>query len=506
MSQPRRHLRLNLFLSAYGQHASAGRLPRTHKRQPNDISLYIEQAKQAEAAKLDSLFLADGVDGGLGQGRNQAPAPAPEANGDAANGEAPKPAQGQGGPGGGGGRVEPFNRFTAITSATKNIGVIVTASTTFYDPNTLARTFASLDRLSKGRAGWNIVTSRRETEARNMGFVEHPGHKERYDRAREFVDVTKKLWDSWDDDALVLDQKTGVFADPKKIRAINHRGPNFAIDGPLTLPRPVQGYPVLVQAGASNDGREFAAQTAEAIFTAQNVYEDANEFYLDVKGRMAKYGRDPEELVILPGLLFVLGRTEDEALEREAGLLEQVSTENALKNLSQRFHVDLTGLTLDDHLPYDKLPPVESIKLDQGRFKVFVDMAKRDNLTLRQIIYRSAGGRGHNYFTGTPLQLVDHMEKWLLEDAADGFNLMPGVLPTDWDFFVNEVLPELRRRELFRTEYTGTTLREHYRLKRPVNQYTRSSILVPPATSRDVEFHSPNTVQTALGAKVLLPV
>ncbi|BCM88210.1 nitrilotriacetate monooxygenase component A [Abditibacteriota bacterium] len=466
MSQNSRHLRLNLFLSHSGQHAHAARLPSGRPDRSNDISLYIEQARAAEDAKLDSLFLADGVDGGLGKSNFL-----------------------------GAGRFEPFNLFTAITSATEKIGVIMTASTTFYDPFTAARSLASLDHLSDGRAGWNVVTSRRETETRNMGFDSHPGHSQRYERAREFVDVTKKLWDSWDDDALVFDQQGGVYADPAKVRAINHRGPNFAVDGPNTIPRPVQGYPVLVQAGASDDGREFAAQTAEAIFTAQNVFEDAQEFYGDVKSRMTKYGRSPEELVILPGLCFVLGRTEEEALARQDELLQFVDTSNALERLSQMFHVDLTGLTLDDHVPFEKLPPVESIKLDQGRFKVYVDMARRDNLTLRQIVYRSAGGRGHNYFVGTPLQMVDHMEKWLDNGAADGFNLMPGVLPTDWDFLVNDVLPELRRRGLFRDEYTGSTLREHYRLQRPENQFTTGKTEVGAAIPHSVEIPSPNFLQ-----------
>ena len=319
--------------------------------------------------------------------------------------------------------------------------------------------------MSRGRAGWNIVTSGNEMAAQNFGREAHLAHGLRYARATEFVEVAMALWESWGEGALIADRARGRFVDRGKVRRIDHEGAHFRVRGPLDFPGPPQGHPVLVQAGSSEDGREFAARFAEAIYTAQNNLADAQEFYGDVKARMQRYGRTPDQLCILPGLAAIVGRTEDEAKAKEQAQNDLIIPEYSLHQLSGNLNMDLFQHDLDGPLP--EVPPIEAINGGKSRYQVFVDMARRDNLTIRQLIHRIAFGRGHDTFAGTPVQIVDHMEEWFTSGACDGFNLLPPTLPADFHVFCELVLPELRRRGLFRTEYSGTTLRDHFGLRRP---------------------------------------
>ena len=439
MSRTKRQMNLNLFLMSTGHHEASWRHPETHPDRVLDIRYYQKLAQTAEQAKLDSVFLADGLASWNGSKHSL-----------------------QGG-------LEPFTFLSALSAVTERIGLIGTVSTTYNEPFHVARKFASLDHISAGRAGWNIVTSGSEIEAQNFGREEHLEHHSRYARAQEFLEVTTKLWDSWEDDARIIDKSSGIFADPDKIRPIEHRGEWFAVHGPLNVPRPPQGHPLLVQAGSSEDGKTFAAQWAEAIFTAQQTLEDAQAFYTDVKSRAIRYDRSPDALKILPGISAVIGATEAEAKEKEAYLHELIAPERALRQLSGILKVDLFDYPLDGPLP--KLPPVEEINGHKSRFQLVSDLAQRENLTIRQLIFRLAGGRGHHTFAGTALQVADELESWFEGGAADGFNIMPATLPGGLDDFVLQVVPELQRRGLFRTEYTGTTLREHYGLPRPANQF-----------------------------------
>jgi N-acetyl-S-(2-succino)cysteine monooxygenase len=327
-----------------------------------------------------------------------------------------------------------------------------------------------LDHLSGGRAAWNVVTSNTESEARNFNLEKHLLHSKRYERAEEFVDIVTKLWDSWEDDALIIDKDSAQFADASKIHAIDHKGKWFSVEGPLNISRPVQGHPVVIQAGSSEAGKEFAARTAEVIFTAWQTLEEAQAFYADVKGRMAKYGRSPEELKIMPGVFPVIGRTEEEA-EQNKRLLEEIIPEEAgVQLLSAMISVDLSGYPVDGPLP--DLPDLEQVNGGKSRFQLLKDLAERENLTIRGLYQRIAGARGHREIKGTPEQIADQMQEWFENGAADGFNIMPPYLPGGLEDFVNLVIPILQERGLFRTEYTGNTLRENLGLKRPANTLT----------------------------------
>ncbi|BDI30261.1 monooxygenase [Capsulimonas corticalis] len=439
MSQEKRQLHLNLFLMSVGHHAAAWRDPDAHIEEIFDLQYFKWIAQTAERAKLDSLFLADGL----------------------ATWSTSKSSL-QGG-------LEPFTLLSALAAVTEKIGLIGTVSTTYNAPFHVARRFASLDHLSGGRAGWNIVTSGNEREAQNFGREEHLQHAARYDKAREFLEVATSLWDSWDDDARIADKESGVYVDPDKIREIEHRGEWFSVRGPLNIPRSPQAYPLLVQAGSSEDGKEFAAQYAEAIFTAQQTFQEGRDFYADVKSRLPHYGRTPDDVKILPGISAVIAETESEALDKEAALHALVSPEQGIRQLSSILKVDLAEYPLDGPLP--ETPPIEEINGHKSRFQLVTDLAHRENLTIRQLIFRLAGGRGHRTFAGTPIQVADQLEEWFTGGAADGFNVMPATLPGGLEDFVNLVVPELQRRGLFRTEYTGNTLREHYGLARPANKF-----------------------------------
>jgi FMN-dependent oxidoreductase (nitrilotriacetate monooxygenase family) len=345
---------------------------------------------------------------------------------------------------------------------------MATASTTYNDPYNLARRFASLDHISGGRAGWNVVTTAGEAAARNFSLEDQPAHWRRYERAAEFLDAARKLWDSWEDGAAVGDKAAGVWADSSRVHPVNHSGRYFRIQGPLDVPRPPQGHPLIVQAGSSEDGKDFAARYAEAVFTAQQTLQEAQRFYADLKKRTSGVGRDPESIKILPGIVPVTGSTEAEARRLERQLDELIHPEHARKQLAGILRVSPESLPLDAQLPED-LPSEDAIEGAKSRYTLIVDLARRERLTVRQLIGRLGGGRGHRTFSGTPEQVADAIQEWFEQGAADGFNIMPPVLPSGLDAFVDHVIPILRARGLFRRRYSGRTLRDHYGLARPEN-------------------------------------
>ncbi|MFD0355193.1 LLM class flavin-dependent oxidoreductase [Streptomyces sp. NPDC127110] len=436
-----RTLHLNAFLMNAGHHDAAWRHPASSPERVTDVRYFQELARTAERGRLDSIFFADGV-ALWGKARYNAL-----------------------------GGFEPITLLSAIAAVTEHIGLIATVSTTFNEPYNLARKFASLDHISGGRAGWNIVTSGTLDEARNFNREEHLEHGLRYDRAREFLDVATKLWDSWEDDAIVLDKERGIYADTDKLHPAAHKGEYFGVAGPLNVPRSPQGYPLLVQAGSSESGKEFAAQYAEAVFTAQQTLADGQTFYKDLKSRLARHGRTEDELLVLPGIAPVIGATEAEAKALERELTELQVPEYGLAQLSGMLGTDLTGADLDGPLP--ELPEEREINGNKSRFTLVAEIARRDGLTLRELIARLGAGRGHRVFAGTAEQIADQLEEWFTQGAADGFNIMAPVLPTGLTDFVDQVVPVLQDRGLFRTEYEGRTLRENYGLPRPVNRHTR---------------------------------
>jgi N-acetyl-S-(2-succino)cysteine monooxygenase len=445
-----RQIHLNVFMSLVGHHEAAWRHPLTDPSRIRDLDYFQDVARTAERGKLDSLFFAD------------------------------SPALGEHIEDNVSGQLEPTILLAGLATVTEHIGLIATASTTFNEPYNLARRFASLDHISNGRAGWNIVTTWNGSAPANFGLEGLPEHSGRYARAREFVEISKALWDSWEDDAVLNDRSAGVYLDRSKVHNIDYVGPSFKVRGPLNIPRSPQGYPVLVQAGSSEDGKDFAATYAEAIFTAQQELEVAAAFAKDVKTRAAQKGRDPEKIIILPGFSLIIGSTEAEAKQLENELFELTQVEHGLDHLSRRLDgFDLSGYDLDGPLPDEILNAGnKGIQGAQSRAGLIIDLAKKDNLTIRQILQNLAGARGHNVFTGTPEQVADEMERWFLGGAADGFNLMPPYMPGGLEDFVDQVVPELQRRGLFRTEYEGTTLRDNYGLSKPENQYTAARSLV----------------------------
>jgi FMN-dependent oxidoreductase (nitrilotriacetate monooxygenase family) len=360
---------------------------------------------------------------------------------------------------------EPMTLLSALVGATDRIGLIATGSTTFDEPYHVARRFASLDHLSNGRAGWNIVTTSNPDAALNFGLEEQLEHDERYRRAREFYDVVTGLWDSFADNAFVRDVDRGVYFEPDRMHVLDHKGPYFQVRGPLNIARPVQGWPVIVQAGASNAGRQLAAETAEAVFAPSDSLEDGQRLYADIKARMAKVGRPPDALKMLPGVFVVVGDTVDEARAKRAKLDSLVHAESAIASLSVWLGHDVTGFDLDAPLP--DIP--ETNASQSGRERV-VNLARRENLTVRQLAQR-LGGYGGLAFVGTPRTIADEMEAWLFGRASDGFNILFPYLPGGLDDFVDKVIPELQDRGLFRREYEGATLRENLGLARPPNPF-----------------------------------
>ncbi|GED71600.1 monooxygenase [Brevibacillus reuszeri] len=443
MGKQNRSLHLNLFLASLGHHEAAWRHPASDVNGIYDFRYLERLAQKAEQAKLDSLFLADRY-------------------------STSQKAVKYGAVGG----LEPLTLLSALAVVTKHIGLIATVSTSFNEPYNIARRFASLDHLSGGRAGWNIITSGTDSEAQNFNLDQIPAHHLRYERAKEFVEVALKLWDSWEEDALIKDKASGIYANNSKVHEPNHRGKHFSVRGPLNLSRSPQGRPLLVQAGSSADGKDFAAEYAEAIFTAQQTIEDARAFYADVKARIAQLGRIPEHVKILPGICPIIGESEAEAKEKEAQLHELTHPAYSLLQLSNRIGFDLSVYPLDGRLP--ELPATEQIAGHQSRTQLIRDLADREKLTIRELLLRLAGGRGHLTIAGTAKQVADELEQWFVSGAADGFNIMPQLTYGGLDDFLDQVVPELQRRGLFRTEYTGTKLRDHYDLPYPSNQYAAS--------------------------------
>ena len=445
-----RQLNLNAFLMSTGHHEASWRLPESDPFVLNDVDHFIALARTAERGRMDSVFFADSPALWNDVGRRPS------------------------------GPLEPTVLLAAMAVATERIGLIATASTTYNDPYNLARRFASLDHLSHGRAGWNIVTTATLDAAQNFGLTELPPHAGRYERATEFVDVCQQLWDSWDDNAAIGDKESGVWGDNDRVHPIDHVGTHFRVRGPLNTSRPPQGHPVLVQAGSSESGRGFAARYAEAIFTAQQTLSDAQAFYADMKRRVAANGRDPAEVKVLPGVVPVLGSTEAEALALEAELDRLIRPEYAVRQLAKTLRVDPEDLPLDRELPAD-LPDEDEIEGAKSRYTLTVELARRERLTVRQLIGRLGGGRGHRTFSGTPEQVADTIADWFDNGAADGFNIMPAALPSGLDAFVDHVVPLLQRRGLFRTDYTGATLRDHYGLPRPAVTHVTPSTRTPVA-------------------------
>jgi alkanesulfonate monooxygenase len=360
---------------------------------------------------------------------------------------------------------EPFTLLSALSQVTERIGLVATGSTTFDAPYHIARRFASLDHISQGRAGWNIVTTSNPDAALNFGMDEHMEHGERYERAREFYDVVTGLWDSWADDAFIRDVESGVFFDPAKLHVLGHKGEFLSVRGPLNIARPVQGWPVIVQAGASESGRKLASETAEAVFTAQSDIEAGKKFYADVKERMEKLGRSREHMKILPACFVVVGETVEEAQAKRAKLDSLVDYANAIGSLSIALGHDASKFDPDGPLP--DIP--ESNASKSGRERA-IALARSENLTVRQLAQRLGGFSGLA-MVGTPKMIADEMQKWLEAEASDGFTVMFPYLPGGLEDFVNRVIPELQSRGLFRRDYEGTTLRDHLGLPRPKNRF-----------------------------------
>jgi FMN-dependent oxidoreductase (nitrilotriacetate monooxygenase family) len=435
-------MRLGMSIRGIGYHPAAW----MHPDVPPDGSLrfehYVRSAQAAERGKFDMIFFADGI----GIREKDEPRGSLCRSGYELV------------------EMEPMTLLPALAPLTRHIGLVTTASTTYNEPYHIARKFATLDLISGGRAGWNIVTSWSQAEAQNFNRSEHLDYDTRYERAAEFVEVVKGLWDSWEEDALVYDRASGIFYDEAKMHLLNHKGKHFSVKGPLNVSNMPQGRPILVQAGASEPGRDIAAATADVVYSASDSLADAKAYYDDVKARMAKHGRHPDQLKIMPGLRAIVGRTRAEAQAKLDQLQDLLDPMVGLARVYSALG-DLTGYDLDGPVP----EPLRTAQMRSSTDRVMA-MARRDNLTIRQLYKRiTAGGF---CLVGTPSDIVDGMQEWFEAGACDGFNILPTHLPVACEEFVEFVTPELQRRGLFRTEYEGTTLRENLGLERPVNRHT----------------------------------
>lgn len=433
-----RPMNLNLFIMSRGHHEAAWRHPKSSPLPLTDIEYTVQLAQKAEAGLFDSIFFADVL--GLWNDVRFTPF----------------------------NWLEPITAIAATAMATKRIGMIATCSTTYTEPYNLARQFSSLDHISRGRVGWNIVTTWSHQAGANYGGIGQISHSDRYERAEEYMAVVKALWDSWADDAVIDDRAGGLYADPAKVRSIDHEGSFYQVKGPLNLPRSPQGRPVFVQAGSSEAGRAFAARHAEAVFTAHLEKTTAKEFYRDLKGLLPGSGRRPEDVIVLPGFSPIIGSTEAEAERYSQELNDLADVEIGRSRLSGRFggH-DFSHLPLDRPLTVDDFPDPSTVEAARSRTEVILGFVRNERPTLRQLLSKLAGARGHFTLTGTPEQVADVMQDWVDDGAADGFNLMPPVLPHMLDVFISEVIPILQKRGMFRTEYRGETLRDHFGLARP---------------------------------------
>jgi len=441
MAATSRKLHLNANVLASGRHDAAWRLEGSADAVV-DIAGFLDIARVAERGTLDAVFFADG----------------PQLPSDFSL----RPWH----------SLDPTILLAAMATVTESIGLVATASTTFNEPYNVARRFASLDHVSKGRAAWNIVTSQSDDAAANFGLVGMPDHADRYERAEEFVEIVVKLWDSFEDEALVLDRATGQYADPERVHPIDHVGKSFSVRGPLNVPRSPQGRPVIVQAGASPASKRLGSRWADALFTVQRAFAEAQEFYAELKGLAASHGRDPDSLVILPGVYVVVGSTEAEAWRRKEEMDALLDLDADVVRLASRLNVDPGALSLDKPLP-DGIDGQGGVGITSGFVENILREARQENLTVRQLLGRNPLG-GHRVIVGTPDQIADNMEHWFRGRAADGFNVNMDSYPSGLELFVDHVVPELRRRNLFRTEYEGTTLRDHLGLARPSSQYRGS--------------------------------
>ncbi len=441
MASPRQ-LKLGAFMRPASIHTGAWRYPGAYPDANFNLSHLKGFAQRLEAARFDAFFMADHL------AVLNMPVQALKRSHTVTS-------------------FEPFTLLSALSSITERIGLVATASTTFDQPFHVARRFASLDHLSGGRAGWNIVTTSNPDAALNFGFEEHLDHDERYRRAREFYDVVTGLWDSFADDAFVRDVQTGTYFDPDKLRVLAHRGKYYKVRGPLNIARPVQGWPVIVQAGASEAGRQLAAETAEVIFAAQATLDAGQRFYTDMQARLATVGRAPASLKILPGAFVVVGESVAEAREKRAKLDSLVHFESSIASLSIALGHDASGFD-----PDAPLPPIPTSNASHSGRERAVELAEREQLTVRQLAQR-LGGYSGLAFVGTPQTIADEMQEWLETRGSDGFNILFPYLPEGLNDFVERVIPELQRRGIFRREYEGSTLRENLGLKRPPDAFTR---------------------------------
>jgi N-acetyl-S-(2-succino)cysteine monooxygenase len=430
MTVKQRQMHLGVFVLGTGNH-SAGWRYESAATSNNELAVIEEIARIAERGKFDLLFVSDGLVMDPGDHPSFLC------------------------------RFEPTSLISAIAMRTRHIGLGATVSTSFSEPYNVARTFASIDHLSQGRAAWNVVTSSAQKAALNFSRERHMEHELRYEVANEFVDVVRGLWDCWEDGAIVADKATGRFIDATKVRPLDHKGRFFQVKGPINMARCPQGHPVVIQAGGSPSGLELAARTADVVFSVVQDLDRAKAAYADLKGRLAKYGRAPEEVAILPGMMPIIGRSEDEAKEKLSLLQSWLTPTNALTLVASRIGYDVTGHPLDAPVP----APPEG-EGSRAFSRVLFEKARRENMTLRDLYNLTAAARGHWVLCGTPKTIADTLEEWFVEGAADGYNVLPPYFPGAFDDFVDLVVPELQRRGLFRQEYEGRTLRDHFGLKR----------------------------------------
>ncbi len=435
-------MKLGLFVQGGGHHVAAWRHPSVPYGASQSFQHHAEIARLGEQGRFDMIFFADTI-GTFGPDD-----PEVWKRGCAAS------------------RIEPLTMLSALAALTTHIGLVATFSTSFVEPYYVARQFASLDKISNGRAGWNLVTSAAPSEPHNFGALKHIPAAARYARAAEFAKVVLGLWNTWEDDAFIEDRERGRYFDEEKMHYLNHTGDHFCVRGPLTVRRSPQGHPVLVQAGQSDTGRQLAAETAEVIFTVQQEIDVARAFRSDIHARSHKFGRDPADIKIMPGVVPFVGATTQEAKAKFDELQSLIHPELGIRVISEMLGVDLSKYPLDGPLP--DAPPNGA---QEGRQRVVQEMAKKEGLTIRQVYQRVAGARGHRIICGSPKEIADNLENWYATGAADGFNIMPPMFPLGLKDFVEMVVPELQRRGLYRRDYEGATLRENLGLPFPVNRY-----------------------------------
>ncbi|SFJ77180.1 LLM class flavin-dependent oxidoreductase [Thermoflavimicrobium dichotomicum] len=438
----KRKLRLGTFLGGTGGNIASWRHPDAVADAAINLNYYKDLVEKAERAKLDLVFIGDGL------------YISEKSHPNFLN------------------RFEPLTLLAALAGETSHIGLVATLSTTYSEPFNVARQFASIDHISNGRAGWNVVTSPLEKSALNFSKTEHPKHDLRYRIAEEFVQVTKGLWDSWEDDAFIRDKEKGIFFDPEKMHRLNHKGEFFSVEGPLNISRSKQGHPVIFQAGSSEAGKTLAAKVADAVFTNHESIAAAKEFYEDVKNRAVTFGRSRDQILIFPGVNIIVGETEAEAERKYEEIANLVDIDVALNYLGRYFNdIDFKQYPLDEPFPDLGDFGAEGWKSTTEKLK---KLAKEENLTLRQVAQRVTTPKGGSTFIGTPVQIANTLQEWFEEGAADGFMICPSVLPNGLDDFIHYVLPILQERELFRTEYEHDTLRGNLGLPKPVNRYSKT--------------------------------